>query len=131
MQDSENKTRNVQLSVREALSSKKDEFHKDAEAEVSDSLDNSDDDENEASFDARMRRQIFRKRTELGDLPPKPKLQNGKHFPEWFSDMNSLSCSGIALCTLICQIFLLVLPLVIDARLLSYYLHWQGVLSQS
>lgn len=70
----------MQLSIRETLSSKKEEFHKDAEAEFSNSFNYSDDDDNEANFDARMRQQILRKRKELGDLPPKPKLQNGKHF---------------------------------------------------
>lgn len=71
------KTRNAQLSVREALSSKKEESRKDAEAEFSSSFNYSDDDD-EANFDSRMRQQILMKRKELGDLPPKPKLRNGK-----------------------------------------------------
>ncbi|XP_015884465.2 peptidyl-prolyl cis-trans isomerase CYP57 [Ziziphus jujuba] len=71
------KTRNVQLSVREALSSKKEESHKDAEAEFSNSFNYSDDDDDEANFDSRMRQQILKKRKELGVLPPKPKLRNG------------------------------------------------------
>ncbi|KAL5559471.1 hypothetical protein UlMin_035682 [Ulmus minor] len=61
-------TRAAQLSVREALSSKKEGSRNDVEAEAY-----SDDDE--ASFDARMRQQILRKRNEL-DLPPKPKVRN-------------------------------------------------------
>jgi len=67
--------RDVQLSVREALSSKKDESQKDSEAEFSNSLDYSDDDE--ANFDERMRLQILRRRKELADIPSKPKLRNG------------------------------------------------------
>ena len=67
----------MQLSVREALNSKKEEFWKGLEAESYDD----DDNEDEAHFDARMRQQILRKRNELGDLPPKPKLRNGmKNF---------------------------------------------------
>lgn len=66
----------MQLSVRGALSSKREgEPKKDAEAELSDSLDHSDDDE--ASFDAQMRRQLLNKRKELGDLTSKKKMQNG------------------------------------------------------
>lgn len=68
----------MQLSVREALSSKKEESHKDAEAEFSNSFNYSDDDDDEANFDSRMRQQILKKRKELGVLPPKPKLRNGK-----------------------------------------------------
>lgn len=65
----------MQLSVRDALSSRKEESHKDSEADNLNSADYSDDDE--ANFDARMRSQILKKRQELGDLPPKPKLRNG------------------------------------------------------
>lgn len=68
-------TRNLQLSVRDALNSKKEEPQKDSEADDLAHLDSSDD--NEADFDARMRMQILKKRKELGDLRPKPKLQNG------------------------------------------------------
>lgn len=77
------KTRQVQLSVREALNSKKEEPSKDSESKFYNSLSYSDgdDDDNEANFDARMRHQILRKRKELGDLPPKPKLQNGTICP--------------------------------------------------
>ncbi|KAE8665256.1 Peptidyl-prolyl cis-trans isomerase CYP57 [Hibiscus syriacus] len=64
----------LQLSVRGALRSKREGDKKDAEAELSDSLYHSDDDE--ASFDARMRRQILNRRKEIGDLSPKQKMQN-------------------------------------------------------
>ncbi|KAE8664377.1 Peptidyl-prolyl cis-trans isomerase CYP57 [Hibiscus syriacus] len=65
----------LQLSVREALRSKREGDKKDAEAELSDSLDHSDDDK--ASFDARMRRQIRSRWKEIGDLSSKQKMQNG------------------------------------------------------
>lgn len=69
--------RDRQLSVRDALNSKKEEPQKDSEAGNNNMarLDSSDDDE--ADFDSRMRMQILKKRKELGDLPPKPKLRNG------------------------------------------------------
>ncbi|KAF5936367.1 hypothetical protein HYC85_027496 [Camellia sinensis] len=67
-------TRDAQLSVRETLSSKREELRKESEAEFPESLDYSDDDE--ASFDARMRLQILKRRKELGDLPTKEKLHN-------------------------------------------------------
>ncbi|CAN6539639.1 unnamed protein product [Malus baccata var. baccata] len=77
------KTRHVQLSVREALSSKKEEPKKDSESKFYNTLDHSDDDDDdEANFDARMRQQILKKRTDLGDLPPKPKLKNGRSSPK-------------------------------------------------
>ncbi|KAG4931386.1 hypothetical protein JHK86_048347 [Glycine max] len=73
--------RDMQLSVRDALNSKKDEPQKDSDAGSMACLDFSDDDE--ADFDARMRMQILKKRKELGDLPPKPKLRNaGRSSPE-------------------------------------------------
>jgi peptidyl-prolyl cis-trans isomerase SDCCAG10 len=77
MQDSSDvrKTRGVQLSVREALSSKKEESQKESESGFYNLFDYSDDDE--ANFDARMRQQILRRRKELGDIPSKPKLHNG------------------------------------------------------
>lgn len=75
MQSSEAKTKEVQLFVRQALALKKEEFLIDAEAELSNSLDDSDDDG--ASFDARMRQQILRKQKELGYPPPMPKSWNG------------------------------------------------------
>ncbi|GLT97244.1 hypothetical protein SLE2022_148170 [Rubroshorea leprosula] len=71
-------SKDVQISVRAALSSKKEEPEKDVKAELSDSLDPSDDDDgDEASFDARMRRQILNRRKELGGLSTKQNMQNG------------------------------------------------------
>ncbi|KAF5467957.1 hypothetical protein F2P56_012158 [Juglans regia] len=69
------KIRDMQLSVRDALSSKKEESQKDSKSEFYNSLDYSDDDE--ANFDERMRQQILRRRLELGDTPSKPKLNDG------------------------------------------------------
>ncbi|XP_027330419.1 peptidyl-prolyl cis-trans isomerase CYP57 isoform X2 [Abrus precatorius] len=74
-------TRDLQLSVRDALNSKKEEPQKDSEAGDMAHLDSSDDGD-EADFDARMRRQILKKRKELGDHPPKPKLRTGRSSPE-------------------------------------------------
>jgi peptidyl-prolyl cis-trans isomerase SDCCAG10 len=74
------KTRGVQLSVREALSSKKEESQKESESGFYNLFDYSDDDE--ANFDARMRQQILRRRKELGDIPSKPKLHNGSSSPK-------------------------------------------------
>ncbi|KAL5097361.1 hypothetical protein RYX36_001688 [Vicia faba] len=68
--------RNLQLSVRDALNSKKEEPQKDSGADKLSHVDSSDDDE--ADFDSRMRMQILKKRKELDDLPPKPKMQNGR-----------------------------------------------------
>lgn len=62
-------TRDLQLSVRGALSSKKDASKKDLDPELS----NSDDDDDEANFDARMLQQILRRRMDLGDLSSKQK----------------------------------------------------------
>ncbi|KAL2318016.1 hypothetical protein Fmac_031892 [Flemingia macrophylla] len=72
--------RDRQLSVRDALNSKKEEPQIDLEDGNMARLDSSDDDE--ADFDARMRMQILKKRKELGDVPPKPKLQNGRSSSE-------------------------------------------------
>lgn len=69
-------TKDIQLSVRETLSSKNKVGQKDSEAEFSNS---SDDDDDEANFDARMRQRIHRKRRELGDIPSKQR-QNGTVF---------------------------------------------------
>ncbi|KAL6523982.1 hypothetical protein OROMI_031077 [Orobanche minor] len=66
------KTKDVQLKVREALSTKKDQ-QKELGPEFSESVDS---DEDEASFDVRMRQQILRRRMELGDLPIKKELPN-------------------------------------------------------
>ncbi|KAJ4709026.1 Peptidyl-prolyl cis-trans isomerase [Melia azedarach] len=82
------KTRDVQLSVREALSSKKEQPQKDLEAEISNSLDHSDDDDDEAGFDARMRQQILRRHKELGGAQPKQKMQNGSSSPK-YDDMSA------------------------------------------
>jgi peptidyl-prolyl cis-trans isomerase SDCCAG10 len=68
----------MQLSVRDALNTKKEEPQKDSGADKLAHLDSSDDDE--ADFDSRMRMQILKKRKELDDLPPKPKLQTGTSF---------------------------------------------------
>ncbi|KAF7135744.1 hypothetical protein RHSIM_Rhsim08G0158500 [Rhododendron simsii] len=69
--------RDLQLSVREALSSKREVFPK--ESVTAEPLYNSDD---EASFDARMRLQILSKRKELGDLPTKQKFRNESSSPK-------------------------------------------------
>ncbi|XP_052209918.1 peptidyl-prolyl cis-trans isomerase CYP57 [Diospyros lotus] len=74
------KSRDVQLSVREALSSKREDLQKESGAEFPESLYYSDDDE--ASFDVRMRLQILRKRKELGDPPTKQKFQKENSSPK-------------------------------------------------
>lgn len=76
MQDSSGgkTTKDIQLSVKEALSSKKEVLWRDSPAEVSNSDD--EEEEDEALFDARMRQRIIQKRKELGDHPSKLK-QNG------------------------------------------------------
>jgi peptidyl-prolyl cis-trans isomerase SDCCAG10 len=72
-------TRDIQLSVKEALSSKKGTLsvkeapRRDSAAGFSN---NDDDDEDDALFDSQMRQKIIQKGKELGDLPPKLK-QNG------------------------------------------------------
>ncbi|KAL6965770.1 cytochrome P450 monooxygenase 57 [Sarracenia purpurea var. burkii] len=70
--------RDLQLSVREALSMKREELQKESDHE--DSLYYSDDDE--ASFDVRMRLQILRKRKELGDVSAKQKFRNESSSPK-------------------------------------------------
>lgn len=70
------RTREMQLSVRETLASKKQESRRDSDAENSNLPQYSDSDDDEANFDARMRQQILRKRTELGDAPSH-KSKNG------------------------------------------------------
>ncbi|CAN8229612.1 unnamed protein product [Cochlearia groenlandica] len=80
-----NKERNASdskevLSVREALSSKKEAAQKDKSLSVPDSVghsdddddDDDDDDEDETKFDAKMRNQVLNKRKEVGDAPSKP-----------------------------------------------------------
>ncbi|KAF3635696.1 Peptidyl-prolyl cis-trans isomerase CWC27 -like protein, partial [Capsicum annuum] len=70
-------TRDVQVTIREALGSKKEASRKESEAGFQEFPDNSDEDE--ADFDARMRQQILKRRKELGDPPSKQKLlsENG------------------------------------------------------
>ncbi|XP_057779962.1 peptidyl-prolyl cis-trans isomerase CYP57-like [Salvia miltiorrhiza] len=68
----EQKSRESQLIVREALSKK--EPKEELGAGTSDSPDHSDEDE--SSFDTRMRQQILRRRQELGDKPTKKDLRN-------------------------------------------------------
>ncbi|PIN21549.1 Peptidyl-prolyl cis-trans isomerase [Handroanthus impetiginosus] len=65
------KMKDAQLTVREALTSKR-ENRKESGGEFSESFEYSDEDE--ASFDARMRQQILKRRKELGDLPTKKEL---------------------------------------------------------
>lgn len=62
------RTRDLQLTVREALNSKKEGPEKGSERSISGSHNHSDDDD-EAQFDQRMRLQILKKRQELGDAP--------------------------------------------------------------
>lgn len=69
------KAKDAQLIVREALSSKR-EQQKEFGAGFSESLEHSDEDE--GSFDARMRQQILRRRKELGDLRTKKELPDGE-----------------------------------------------------
>lgn len=74
--------REAQLSVRGALSLKKEKFQKDAadglpDARVGGDDDDEDENEDDFSFDARMRQQILKKRMEMGDPPAKPKSQIG------------------------------------------------------
>ncbi|PWA89666.1 cyclophilin-like peptidyl-prolyl cis-trans isomerase family protein [Artemisia annua] len=57
--------KDLQMSVRGALTSKKEELPKESDADVSD--------DDEASFDVRMRLQILNKKKELGDVPSKRK----------------------------------------------------------
>lgn len=73
--------KDVQLSIREALSSKKGCSSKDQEANSPDASDHSDDDDgDEAKFDERMRLQILRKRKELGDIKNNEKFSKGNLF---------------------------------------------------
>jgi peptidyl-prolyl cis-trans isomerase SDCCAG10 len=63
------------LSVREALNAKKEAAQKDKSFSVSDTVGNSDDDddgEDETKFDAKMRNQVLSRRKEIGDTPSKP-----------------------------------------------------------
>ncbi|KAL3500806.1 hypothetical protein ACH5RR_039899 [Cinchona calisaya] len=68
-------TKDRQLTVREALSSKREAPQRQSDAESPEAPDYSDEDE--ANFDARMRQQILQKRKELGVLPTKQNLHKG------------------------------------------------------
>ncbi|XP_073129450.1 peptidyl-prolyl cis-trans isomerase CYP57 [Henckelia pumila] len=68
------KAKEVRLTVREALNSKI-ENHRESDSKPPNSLDDSDEDD--ISFDARMRQQIIQKRKELGDLSTKRVLSSG------------------------------------------------------
>ncbi|KAL6556687.1 hypothetical protein OROGR_005975 [Orobanche gracilis] len=68
------KIKDAQLKVREALSTKKDQ-QKELGPKIFESVHS---DEDEASFDVRMRQQILRRRMELGDLPIKKELPNAR-----------------------------------------------------
>lgn len=100
MQDSK-RTREMQLSVRETLASKKQESRRDSEAENSDLPQYSDSDDDETNFDARMRQQILRKRTELGDAPSHQKSKNGDLNILYILLYNFFLEGGILLCNLL------------------------------
>lgn len=70
------KKKDIHVSVRETLSSKKGDLKNDAETNYPDTYDHSDDDE--AKFDEQMRLQILRKRRELGDISTREKLSTEK-----------------------------------------------------
>lgn len=66
-----NTNKDLQMSVREALTSKRDRFERELENNLSDShglSDDDNDDGDEAKFDARMRIKILKKRRELGEV---------------------------------------------------------------
>lgn len=67
------KTKEAQLNVREALTSKRE--HPKESASISESHDS---DEDEVNFDARMRQQIIRKKKELGDFSTKQEMPKGE-----------------------------------------------------
>ncbi|KAL2935392.1 Peptidyl-prolyl cis-trans isomerase CYP57 [Bienertia sinuspersici] len=71
--------KDLQLSVREALTLKKQEPLKETAPSADrlpDSHARSDSEDDEISFDARMRDQVLKRRKEFGDLPKKQKLQS-------------------------------------------------------
>ncbi|KAJ6814643.1 putative peptidyl-prolyl cis-trans isomerase CYP57 [Iris pallida] len=70
------KRKDAQMSVREALSSRKGNSKKEPETDFASAYDNSDDDE--ATFDTRMRLQILNKRKELGEVIIHEKIATGK-----------------------------------------------------
>ncbi|PKA57299.1 Peptidyl-prolyl cis-trans isomerase-like 2 [Apostasia shenzhenica] len=61
------KNKEIQRSVRDALNSKRNDSNNDQKFDRPDAFDYSDDDDDEAKFDARMRSQILKKRREQGD----------------------------------------------------------------
>lgn len=71
--------KDIQMSVREALHSKKGGSSKDHEMSSPGANDRSDEDDDEATFDARMRMQILKKRNELGGTSEK--ISNSNLFP--------------------------------------------------
>ncbi|KAH7651935.1 Cyclophilin-type peptidyl-prolyl cis-trans isomerase protein [Dioscorea alata] len=76
--------KDIQLSVREALNSRKGDSNKDEGINAPETYDHSggddddDDDGDEAKFDAHMRMQILRRRRELGDISTREKSATGK-----------------------------------------------------
>ena len=69
---SEKPNKDLQMSVREALTSKRESFERELEKNLSESRglsEDDDDDGDDAKFDARMRLQILKKRRELGEIP--------------------------------------------------------------
>lgn len=80
LRSSEVKTgKHFQMSVREALTSRRGDIEKEPESNLSDShaLSSDDDDDDDAKFDSRMRSQILRKRKELGEISNQ---SNGKRI---------------------------------------------------
>nr|GEY14918.1 peptidyl-prolyl cis-trans isomerase CYP57 [Tanacetum cinerariifolium] len=65
--------KDLQMSVRGALTSKKEELPKESDADISD--------DDEASFDVRMRLQILNKKKELGDMPSNRKEHKESFMP--------------------------------------------------
>ncbi|WOL02997.1 peptidyl-prolyl cis-trans isomerase CYP57 [Canna indica] len=71
------KKNEVRIAVREALSSNKGDFIREPELDDLEADHHSDDDD-ETTFDAKMRLQILRKRREMGDVAAKEKLPTDK-----------------------------------------------------
>ncbi|KAJ0985515.1 hypothetical protein J5N97_003871 [Dioscorea zingiberensis] len=68
----------IQLSVREALNSRKGDLNKVEGTDAPETYDYSGDDDDEAKFDSHMRLQILKKRRELGDISTHEKSANDK-----------------------------------------------------
>ncbi|XP_050219728.1 peptidyl-prolyl cis-trans isomerase CYP57 [Mercurialis annua] len=83
--------RDLQLSVREALGSKKDVMQKNSNAGFSIS---DDDDDDEANFDARMRRKIINKKIEHGNTSSKQHKNGSKPKDRQISEPGSIAESG-------------------------------------